>query len=166
MNELVRDRQLQLAIAPLIARQHIAVDIERARMNGDLIPLELETPEGKPGQKRRHAGNIAIILACLIGTAQVYLLDQVSIEMVALDEAADDIRGQIVRPHGRQHAAQGTDGRADRVYNHYFSRMVIHGTLFTILTLAVGRDVGWPPAENAASPLRPGAGVTARASGV
>jgi hypothetical protein len=70
----------------------------------------------KAGEQHRHPGHVAVVLARAVRAAEVHLLDRGRIERwVTVEEALQRGRGQVVRSHTRQRAAELADGRAHRV---------------------------------------------------
>ena len=74
------------------------------------------------GEQRRHAGDIAVVLAGLVGAAGVDLVDGARREARRLGERRpDDMGEQVVRPHRRQRAAVAPDRRAHALAEKGFS---------------------------------------------
>ena len=68
---------------------------------------------GKPREKRRHARDIAVVLARLVRRAEVDLVDRRGVDARARDRRTDRVRREIVGPHGGERAAIAADGSAD-----------------------------------------------------
>ena len=68
---------------------------------------------GEPRQERRHAGDIAVVLAGLVGAAEVDVFDRARVDAGALDGGRDREGGKVVGPRPRQRAAVAADRRAD-----------------------------------------------------
>ena len=75
------------------------------------------------GQQRGHAGDIAVVLARLIGAAEIDLLDLRRIDSRPRDRLADNERRQVIRPHRRQRAANPADGRSHCADNYDFGHL-------------------------------------------
>jgi hypothetical protein len=68
---------------------------------------------GESAEQGGHAGDVAVVLAGLVGGAPVHVVDPGGIERGQVgDQAADDGGGEVVRPYGGQGAAQLSDGGA------------------------------------------------------
>ena len=65
------------------------------------------------GEQHGHAGDVAVVLARLVGVAEVDLVD--GLEVVALGQRAHDGRGEVVGPRAGQRAAELADRRAHGV---------------------------------------------------
>ncbi len=63
------------------------------------------TSTGKPGEQRRHPGDVAVVLARLIGAAEDHVLDACRRNPGALDHGANRNRREIVGPNLGQRAA-------------------------------------------------------------
>ena len=67
----------------------------------------------QPRQQGRHAGDVAVVLAGLVGAAQDHLVDRGEVEGgVARHQGCDGRRGEVVGPDRRQGAAEAADRRA------------------------------------------------------
>ena len=75
------------------------------------------TSWGEPGQERGHARDVAVVLAGLIGGAEVDVLDLPERYSGAIDRGGDRLGRQIVRPHARKSAAEAPDRGPDRREN-------------------------------------------------
>ncbi len=77
-------------------------------MGGDL--------HGQPGEQGGHAGDIAVVLAGLVGAAEDDLVDGVGGDAgLPLEQCPEDVRGEVVGTDAGQGAAVATDRRADAV---------------------------------------------------
>jgi hypothetical protein len=65
--------------------------------------------DGQAGQQQRHAGDVAIVLAGLVGAAQDDVVDTGRVDLGALQERADSLRRELVRPHAGQRPAIAPD---------------------------------------------------------
>jgi hypothetical protein len=73
---------------------------------------------GETGQQHGHARHVAVVLAGLVGAAQVDLLHQGRVETGSLNNSLEGNRGQVVRPHRSQHAAVAAHGSTNRIDDH------------------------------------------------
>ena len=81
---------------------------------------------GQASQQQRHARNIAVVLAGLVGAAEEHLVEPRPVGLVvAGDQRPDRDRGQIVGPHLGERAAITADGRACRVANKDLSHRTL-----------------------------------------
>ena len=71
----------------------------------------------QPREQRTHARDVAVVLACLVGAAEVDVLDRGAVDPGALDRSRDRDSGEVVRPHSRERAAVPPDRRPDRGEN-------------------------------------------------
>ena len=71
----------------------------------------------QPGEQRRHARDVAVVLARLIGAAEDDFVDGLGKSGMARQECPYRNRGEVVGPHFRQGAAVTADRRADRIAN-------------------------------------------------
>ena len=71
------------------------------------------TSTGKSGEEQRHPGDVAVVLAGLVGAAEDDVLDERRVDAGAVDDRAQDGGGEIVRPDARERAAVAADRRAD-----------------------------------------------------
>ena len=68
---------------------------------------------GQLGQERRHARDVAVVLARLVGAAEDHLVQLGPVGVrVARHQRAQGDRGEIVGPHMGERAAEPADGRA------------------------------------------------------
>ena len=76
----------------------------------------------KAGEQRRHPGDVAVVLAGLVGGAHVDVADLRRVEPVALDRGADDARREVIGAHARERAAvaahRGSQGVDDQGLAH------------------------------------------------
>ena len=70
------------------------------------------TESGSPARRARHPRDVAVVLARLVGAAEVDVLDLACVDARALHGGRDHLAGQVVRPHARERAAVTPDGRA------------------------------------------------------
>jgi hypothetical protein len=76
-------------------------------------------------EKKRHARNVAIVLAGLVGAADNHLVERRPVGLrIALHQRPDRDGGEIVRPHLRQRAAIAADGGAGGVAEKYVTHLV------------------------------------------
>src|SRR3989449_182349 len=66
------------------------------------------------GEERRHAGDVAIVLACLVGAAEDHIVDRAGVDAGAFHHGLDRNRGEIIRPYPRQASPMLDDGGAQR----------------------------------------------------
>src|SRR6185369_15133854 len=65
------------------------------------------------GEQGAHAGDVAVVLARLVGAAEIDLLDGVGSDAGLFHRGPDDVPGQIVGADRRQRATDAADRRAD-----------------------------------------------------
>ncbi len=71
---------------------------------------------GELGQERRHAGDVAVVLARLVGAAEDHLVELGPVGVrVAGDERAQGDGGEVVGADIGERAAEAADGRADGI---------------------------------------------------
>ena len=85
-------------------------------VHGDGRHLVRETRE-----ERRHARDVAVVLARLVGRAEGDLIELLAEGRGALAERDEDVRGQVVGAHRREPAAVAADGGADGVDEEDFA---------------------------------------------
>ncbi len=66
---------------------------------------------GQAGQQRRHPGDVAVVLARLVGGAEINISDLLGIDPAALDHGADHVRGHVVGADPGEGATVGADRR-------------------------------------------------------
>ena len=66
-------------------------------------------------QQQRHPGDVAVVLAGLVGAAEDDVLDERRVDAGTVDEGTQHSGGQVVRPDARERAAVAADRRADRL---------------------------------------------------
>ena len=83
-------------------------------------PRPAQPVDGQPadldrqaGQQHGHPGDVAVVLAGLVGAAEDDVLDEAGIDAGPVDDRAQHGRRQVVRPHGGQGPAVPPDRRAD-----------------------------------------------------
>jgi len=89
------------------AQLHVAEADGARRLHCRLQPTGAEAIDGharhvlgKAGEEQRHAGDVAVVLACLVGASEEHLVDRCGrYTRVALEQLFDDVRAEIVRPH-------------------------------------------------------------------
>ena len=67
------------------------------------------------GQKRRHPGGVAVVLARLVGGAQVDVADRRRVDAGSLHRLREHVRGEVVRPHPGERPAVTAHRRANGV---------------------------------------------------
>ncbi|MNZ82899.1 hypothetical protein D3C78_1016110 [compost metagenome] len=77
-------------------------------------------------QQQRHARDVAVVFAGLVGAAEEHLVQQIPLHLrVALDQRLDRYGGQVIGTHAGQGAAEaadgGTNGIADKYVTHQAS---------------------------------------------
>ena len=65
------------------------------------------------GQQRGHPGDVAIVLAGLVGGAQDHVLDERRVDAGSIDDRPNDRRRQVVRPNACERPAVAPDGGSD-----------------------------------------------------
>ena len=73
------------------------------------------TSTGQPGEQHRHPGDVAVVLARLVRAAEDDVLDERRVDAGAVDDRAQDERGEVVGADARQRAAVAADGRPHRL---------------------------------------------------
>jgi len=138
----VVERLLSSGQPPLGLRQHPGCPAHRFDPAGQVeVPVaEAERPgglvdrvqsrgaqpvHGDPGrldrearQKRRHPGDVPVVLAGLVGGAHVDLVDPRGVEAVAIDYRADHVGREIVRADPGEGAAIGAHRGSEGVDDH------------------------------------------------
>src|SRR6185312_8150368 len=66
------------------------------------------------GEQDGHAGDVAVVLAGLVGAAQVDVVDVGGVDADTLDGGRDGDRGQVVGAHAGERPAVAADRRAHR----------------------------------------------------
>ena len=67
------------------------------------------------GEQRRHPGDVAVVLAGLVGGAEVDVGDPLGVDAAALDHGGDRVRGEVVGADAGEGAAVGAHRGAQRV---------------------------------------------------
>jgi hypothetical protein len=67
----------------------------------------------QPGEQRRHPGDVAVVLARLIGGAEVNINNSFWVHIAALDHGTDHVRGEVVGADAGEGAAVGAHRGAD-----------------------------------------------------
>src|SRR5262249_7473461 len=70
---------------------------------------------GEAGEERRHAGDVAVVLAGLVGGAEVDVDDPLRIDAGPLDDRGDRVGGHVVGPDAGGCTAVGAHRGADGV---------------------------------------------------
>ena len=73
------------------------------------------TSTGQAGQERRHPSGVAVVLARLVGGAQVDVADGGRVDAGSLHRRGDHVGGEVVRPHPGERAAVTPHRRAHGV---------------------------------------------------
>ncbi len=73
------------------------------------------TLSGRPGEQRRHPRHVAVVLARLVGGAEVDVGDPLGVDAGALDHGGDRVRCEVVGADAREGAAVAAHRRANRV---------------------------------------------------
>ena len=71
------------------------------------------TSTGRPARSSGHPGDVAVVLAGLVGAAEDDVLDERRVDAGPVDDGAQDERGEVVRPDAGERAAVAADRRAD-----------------------------------------------------
>ena len=104
------------------ADEHVAVaDRDRVRRGVDRLEARAAQPvdgqaadlDREVGQQQRHPGDVAVVLAGLVGAAEDDVLDEGRVDAGAVDDGAQHGGGEVVRPDARERAAVAADRRAD-----------------------------------------------------
>ena len=82
----------------------------RAAQPVDGQPADLDR---EAGQQHGHPRDVAVVLAGLVGAAEDDVLDEGRVEAGAIDDGAQDGRGEVVGADGRERAAVAADRRPD-----------------------------------------------------
>ena len=73
------------------------------------------TAVGKAGEQRRHPRHVAVVLARLVGRAEVDVGDPLGVDAAALDHGPDRVGGEVVGADRGERATVGADRSSDRV---------------------------------------------------
>jgi hypothetical protein len=85
----------------------------RAAQAVDRRPRHLE---GQPGKEQRHAGDIAVVLAGLVGAAVDHVADGLPVDSgIAVHQRLQRHRAQVIGAHRCERAAIAAERGADRV---------------------------------------------------
>src|SRR5947208_2582297 len=84
------------------------------------------------GDERRHAGDVAVILARLVGTSEDHVVDARRLDARPLDHRLDRDRRQIVGAHGRQRPTVLADGGTERSADERVSHKPIQTVLVSV----------------------------------
>ena len=110
---------------------------------------------GQPRQEQRHARDVAVVLAGLVGAAEEHVVELFPVDMgVALPQRADRHRGEVVGAHIGERAAEAADRRARRVADEDFTHVCHHAAS------AVARAVRACSSRSTASSCAVGGGVS------
>ncbi len=132
---LARERALGLQHHPRCAAHRLdaADDDDRgvagldraARLGRGFEARRAQAVDRGPGHARRqpiqqpgHPGDVAVVLAGLVGVAEQDVVDPLRIEpRRAVEQRADGMRAEVVRPHGRETSAIAPEWSSDRIDN-------------------------------------------------
>ncbi len=115
--------RVMLSTPPAIIERRLAA-LDCPRGDGDRVHARSAQPvhrrprhgSGQPGQQQRHARDVAIVLARLIGAAVDDVVDRRPVDpRIALDERTDRNGRQVIGADSRERAAVAAERRADRV---------------------------------------------------
>jgi hypothetical protein len=77
--------------------------------------IDSTPPARQTGEQRRHPRHVAVVLARLVGGAEIDVGDLGRVDSGPLDYGADDVGGEIVWAHAGERTPVGAHRRADRV---------------------------------------------------
>ena len=110
---------------------------------------------GQPGQQRRHARDVAVVLTGLVGTAIDHIVDLVPVHRrMPFLEHTHRMRGEVVGADILQHTAIAADRRADEIADIGVGHGVLPG-------VAVSAGLGH---RRVAGKIGPDSGGTARSA--
>ncbi len=111
-HRLLAARDEQIAVA----RDHRVTRADDRSEAGRAQPVDGDAADrvGKPREQRRHARDVAVVLAGLVRGAEPDVLDLIRRDARTRDGFADDDRREIVGAHVGERAAVAADRRADR----------------------------------------------------
>ena len=109
--DAARDEDLAIAERDRVRGAHDRLEPRAAEpihgLAGDL--------DRQAGEERRHAPDVAVVLAGLVRSPEDHVVDARRIEPGAVDERADDVRRHVVGPHVPERAAVATERSAEAV---------------------------------------------------
>ena len=99
-----------------VAGDHGVARADDRRETGRAQPVHRDARDGirQPGEKRRQARNVAIVLPGLVRATEPDVLDLLGCDARALDRGSNGERREVVWPHPREPAAVAPDGRPNR----------------------------------------------------
>ncbi len=124
-------------------RFHPARDEDVAVADGDRVgrrvdrlePGAAQAVDGQPanrdgvaGQEQRHAGDVAIVLAGLVGAAEDHVLDDGRVDSRPFDDRAQDDRRKVVRADPGEGAAVAPDRGPDGIDDHGVAKGSVGGS--------------------------------------
>src|SRR3954447_20730969 len=75
---------------------HPGGDVDRLQPRGaEPVHRAAGDRVGQPGEQGGHAGDVAVVLAGLVGVAEVDVVDQRRVDFGALNDGLEDQRGQV-----------------------------------------------------------------------
>ena len=77
---------------------------------------------GQAGQQHRHAGDVAVVFARLIGATKNHLVDR---QVIARQHGVDHMGCHVIRPHRRECSAIPPDGRALAPANENLGHVIV-----------------------------------------
>ena len=105
--------QVEVALAEL-DRAGGGVDRLQAR-GAEAVDGRTGNARRQPGEQRRHPRHVAVVLARLVGGAEVDVGDPLRVDPAALDRGADRVGGEVVGPQAGERAAVGAHRRPHRL---------------------------------------------------
>ena len=92
---------------------HARGHVDRLQAGG-AEPVHRRTGHGlrKPRDQRGHARDVSVVLAGLVGGAEVDVVDERRVDARAVHHRADRVRGQVIRADGGERPAVPPHGRA------------------------------------------------------
>ena len=125
-------------VSPLLIARAAIADGIHAR-TAQAIDGRARHLDREPGQQQRHAPDVAVVLARLVGAAVDHVIDGGPVHPgVALDQRADAGSPPGRRAHVRERAAVAADGRPDGVADEGIG----HGGPGSLRPAAMGAGVG------------------------
>ncbi len=105
--------RVMLSTPPAIISDRLAA-LDRARGDADRVEARsAQAVDGRAGdldrqsgEQQRHAGDVAVVLAGLVGAAVEHVVDRLPVDAgIALHQRLDGQRGEVVGADGRERAA-------------------------------------------------------------